>query len=167
MPAVIEVEGLRKSFRIPSVARRTIREHVFGALHPRTFEELRVLDGVSLPLRPNIGIHTQPISFIGLPVVAVPVQTWGPWNAPLENNCGDMAGFAYPFAKTRFQRMMTGDPRPSLEERYHSRAEFIQKITDVAQKLVRDGYLLPPDADVVVANARTASGSIPERTEKK
>lgn len=32
-----------------------------------------VLDGVELPVRPNIGIHTQPISFIGLPVVAVPV----------------------------------------------------------------------------------------------
>src|SRR5712672_340360 len=31
------------------------------------------LDGVDLPVRANIGIHTQPISFIGLPVVAVPV----------------------------------------------------------------------------------------------
>jgi len=30
-------------------------------------------DGVELPVRANIGIHTQPISFIGLPVVAVPV----------------------------------------------------------------------------------------------
>ncbi|MGC2086484.1 MAG: AtzE family amidohydrolase, partial [Bradyrhizobium sp.] len=28
---------------------------------------------VEMPVRPNIGIHTQPISFIGLPVVAVPV----------------------------------------------------------------------------------------------
>jgi Asp-tRNA(Asn)/Glu-tRNA(Gln) amidotransferase A subunit family amidase len=27
-----------------------------------------------MPLRPNIGIYTQPISFIGLPVVAVPVS---------------------------------------------------------------------------------------------
>jgi aspartyl-tRNA(Asn)/glutamyl-tRNA(Gln) amidotransferase subunit A len=26
-------------------------------------------------LRPNIGIYTQPVSFIGLPVVAVPVPT--------------------------------------------------------------------------------------------
>lgn len=34
-----------------------------------TFE----LDSVELPVRANIGIHTQPISFIGLPVVAVPV----------------------------------------------------------------------------------------------
>ena len=29
--------------------------------------------GVEMPLRPNIGIFTQPISFIGLPVVSVPV----------------------------------------------------------------------------------------------
>ena len=32
-----------------------------------------VLDGVEMPVRANIGIHTQPISFIGLPVVVVPV----------------------------------------------------------------------------------------------
>jgi 1-carboxybiuret hydrolase len=32
-----------------------------------------VLDGVSLPVRPNIGVFTQPISFIGLPVAAAPV----------------------------------------------------------------------------------------------
>ena len=30
-------------------------------------------DGIELPVRANIGIHTQPISFIGLPVVAVPI----------------------------------------------------------------------------------------------
>ena len=32
-----------------------------------------MLDGVAMPLRANIGIYTQPISFIGLPVAAVPV----------------------------------------------------------------------------------------------
>lgn len=36
-----------------------------------------VLDGVEMPLRPNMGIFTQPISFIGLPVVAVPVWPGG------------------------------------------------------------------------------------------
>ena len=35
------------------------------------------LDGEKVPLRPNIGIYTQPISFIGLPVVAVPVMVPG------------------------------------------------------------------------------------------
>jgi 1-carboxybiuret hydrolase len=34
-----------------------------------------VLDGKEMPLRPNIGVYTQPISFIGLPVAAVPVMT--------------------------------------------------------------------------------------------
>src|SRR3569833_599957 len=40
---------------------------------PKLGQENFVLDGVELPVRANIGIHTQPISFIGLPVVAVPV----------------------------------------------------------------------------------------------
>jgi AtzE family amidohydrolase len=40
---------------------------------PKLGQSTFVLDGVELPVRANIGIHTQPISFIGLPVVAVPV----------------------------------------------------------------------------------------------
>jgi aspartyl-tRNA(Asn)/glutamyl-tRNA(Gln) amidotransferase subunit A len=38
-------------------------------LGQRTF----LLNGREAPLRPNIGLYTQPVSFIGLPVVAVPV----------------------------------------------------------------------------------------------
>src|SRR5580700_6881794 len=40
---------------------------------PKLGQATFVLDGVEMPVRANIGIHTQPISFIGLPVVAVPV----------------------------------------------------------------------------------------------
>jgi 1-carboxybiuret hydrolase len=40
---------------------------------PRIGDLTFVLDGVEMPVRPNLGIYTQPISFIGLPVVAVPV----------------------------------------------------------------------------------------------
>jgi len=40
---------------------------------PRVGQQTFVLDGVELPVRPNLGIYTQPISFIGLPAVAVPV----------------------------------------------------------------------------------------------
>jgi AtzE family amidohydrolase len=36
-------------------------------------QQTMMLDGVEVPLRPNIGIFTQPISFIGLPVAVVPV----------------------------------------------------------------------------------------------
>ena len=44
-----------------------------AATAPAIGQKTFVLDGVELPVRPNIGIYTQPISFIGLPVVAVPV----------------------------------------------------------------------------------------------
>jgi aspartyl-tRNA(Asn)/glutamyl-tRNA(Gln) amidotransferase subunit A len=40
---------------------------------PRIGQQTMQLDGAEVPLRPNIGIFTQPISFIGLPVVVVPV----------------------------------------------------------------------------------------------
>jgi aspartyl-tRNA(Asn)/glutamyl-tRNA(Gln) amidotransferase subunit A len=40
---------------------------------PKLGQVMFKLDGVETPLRPNMGIYTQPISFIGLPVVAVPV----------------------------------------------------------------------------------------------
>jgi 1-carboxybiuret hydrolase len=40
---------------------------------PKIGQQTFTLDGVEMPLRPNVGIYTQPISFIGLPVAAVPV----------------------------------------------------------------------------------------------
>jgi len=40
---------------------------------PKIGQQTFTLDGVELPLRPNLGLYTQPISFIGLPVVAAPV----------------------------------------------------------------------------------------------
>jgi aspartyl-tRNA(Asn)/glutamyl-tRNA(Gln) amidotransferase subunit A len=67
--------------------RRWYREQVLGLFEsvdailapatpfpaPRIGQQTMRLDGAEVPLRPNIGIFTQPISFIGLPVVAVPV----------------------------------------------------------------------------------------------
>jgi 1-carboxybiuret hydrolase len=46
---------------------------VTPSVAPRIGQQTFMLEGVETPLRPNIGIYTQPISFIGLPVVAVPV----------------------------------------------------------------------------------------------
>ena len=44
---------------------------------PRIGQKTFVLGGKELPVRPNLGIFTQPISFIGLPVVSVPVWLEG------------------------------------------------------------------------------------------
>ena len=40
---------------------------------PKLGQQSFILDGVELPVRANMGLYTQPISFVGLPVVAVPV----------------------------------------------------------------------------------------------
>jgi aspartyl-tRNA(Asn)/glutamyl-tRNA(Gln) amidotransferase subunit A len=44
---------------------------------PEIGQKSFVLDGKEMLVRPNIGIYTQPISFIGLPVVAAPIPTPG------------------------------------------------------------------------------------------
>ncbi len=44
---------------------------------PRLGQKTFVLDGREMPVRPNLGVFTQPISFIGLPVCTVPVWTSG------------------------------------------------------------------------------------------
>ncbi|MBX3502276.1 MAG: AtzE family amidohydrolase [Alphaproteobacteria bacterium] len=44
---------------------------------PSLGQKTMSIAGVEMPVRANLGIFTQPISFIGLPVVAVPVQRPG------------------------------------------------------------------------------------------
>jgi 1-carboxybiuret hydrolase len=44
---------------------------------PRLGQKTMVLDGCEMLVRPNLGLYSQPLSFIGLPVVSVPVWTPG------------------------------------------------------------------------------------------
>jgi amidase/aspartyl-tRNA(Asn)/glutamyl-tRNA(Gln) amidotransferase subunit A len=40
---------------------------------PKIGQEMIEVDGAMLPVRPNLGVYTQPISCIGLPVIAAPI----------------------------------------------------------------------------------------------
>jgi 1-carboxybiuret hydrolase len=42
---------------------------------PRIGQDRMVLDGVEVPARASLGLFTQPLSFVGLPVLSVPVRT--------------------------------------------------------------------------------------------
>ena len=44
---------------------------------PKLGQVMMTIGGVELPVRANLGLFTQPISFIGLPVVAVPTRKAG------------------------------------------------------------------------------------------
>lgn len=78
---VTQAQKLRAWFRAQVNA--IFREHdvliapATPCFAPKTGSKILTLDGVDLPLRANIGVYTQPISFIGLPVVAVPVWLKG------------------------------------------------------------------------------------------
>ena len=76
-PLVVQAQKFRRWYREQALR---VFERVDAILAPATpttapliGQKTFVLDGEELLVRPNIGVFTQPISFIGLPVVVVPV----------------------------------------------------------------------------------------------
>ena len=68
----------------------------------------------------------------------------------------DRDGSYVPFAKTKAEREASGDPRPSIEERYGSRAAYVAKVKAAADALVAERLLLPADAAAYVAAAEAS-----------
>ena len=62
-------------------------------------------------------------------------------------------GMFIPFAKTRAERDKNGDPRPSIEERYPTRADYLSRFKAAAQKLHEDGFLLEEDVTRLIERA--------------
>ena len=96
---------------------------------------------------------------IRLPAIAVPLATYTGWNVrhadiggpgQVLSPGGTVVGGAIPFAVTRAERTASGDPRPSIEERYGSRDEYLARVREHAETLVLQGYVLAEDVDVLV-----------------
>jgi hypothetical protein len=87
-----------------------------------------------------------------LPVeVAVPLATHTGWNlrraeVGAEMHLVNLMGSYIPFPKTKADRLKTGDPRLSIEERYGSFEEYRNRIAEKAAEYVKAGYLLEEDA---------------------
>jgi alpha/beta hydrolase family protein len=101
-------------------------------------------------LIPQVDKDGNETSGIRLPDQVEPIATYTGWNlrdpktgAP--DAMYDMVGSMIPFARTRAEREKSGDPRPSIEERYQSRDEYLRKVEGAAQPLVRQGLLLERD----------------------
>ena len=89
--------------------------------------------------------------------IAVPVGTNTGWNlypagARGKDLCG-LTGSFFVFAKTRDERLASGDPRRSLEERYGDHAGFVQAVRRAADEAVAQRTLLAEDADVIIKMA--------------
>jgi Alpha/beta hydrolase domain len=65
----------------------------------------------------------------------------------------NLQGSFIPFAATRAERIATGDPRLSMEERYPSKEAYIAAFRKAADDLVAERYLLPEDADLLIRRA--------------
>src|SRR5262249_60405326 len=101
------------------------------------------------------------VAGIRLPPIAVPLATHTGWNLyrPQPDTLCDLAGSYIPFAKTKAEREAIGDPRPSLEERYGSRALYVSRARTAAHAPERERPLMPADADPPV-QAAAASGRL-------
>ncbi len=97
-------------------------------------------------------------SGIRLPEIAVPLATYAGWNyrdksigAP-HRLAGEIGSYI-PFARTKAERERAGDPRPSLEERYRNRDEYLGKYAAAAIDLVNRRYLLAEDVADLLTHA--------------
>ncbi len=87
---------------------------------------------------------------VRLPSIAVPLGTYTGWNLRhreigAENQLLSLMGSYIPLPRTAAERRATGDPRPSLQERYGSFAAYRTAFETAARQLVEQGFLLPED----------------------
>jgi hypothetical protein len=96
------------------------------------------------------------VAGVRLPPITVPLGTYTGWNVYREQRCElcDRDGSLIPFARTSTERDAAGDPRPSLEERYGSRENYIARVEAAAAALVADRLLLRADAAAYINAAR-------------
>jgi hypothetical protein len=86
-----------------------------------------------------------------------PLGTYLGWNIVadgfFEGQICNYAGGMIPFATTRAERLASGDPRLSLEERYTDHDGYVDAVKSAAAKAVAAGFLLPADADELIRQA--------------
>jgi len=97
------------------------------------------------------------IAGIRLPDIAVPLATYTGWNeysAPYPTGeLADRDGSYLTFATTRSARESSGDPRPSIAERYADQAAYVAAVKAVVDALVKERLLLHDDAEAYLERA--------------
>ena len=98
---------------------------------------------------------------IRLPAVAAPRATFTGWalRAPAFGgpDLCDAAGQQIDFPATRDERLASGDPRPSLEERYPDSQIYVDAVASAAQDLAGERLLLDEDVERIVREAETTA----------
>jgi len=156
-PAVPDGGATVRAPQHPRVARRLDFGREFESFGMATREPPTIL-GAYPVLVPQVDSDGIDLGGIRLPEVAAPLATLTGWNlrAPETGAPEEMASYAgsiFPFARTKQERERTGDPRPSLEERYASREEYVKRVGAAADELVLARFLLSQDRGAAVERA--------------
>ena len=90
--------------------------------------------------------------------IAVPLGTYFPWNLRIGQDGGsfeltNFRGTFIPLPKNEIARTANGDPRPSIEQLYKSKSQYLLRIKAEATKLVYAGFLLSRDQPYVTKRA--------------
>jgi hypothetical protein len=115
--------------------------------------------GAPLPLLvPAVDEDGNDRAGIRLPDIAVPLATYTGWNfrKPEIGSPGELVsllGSSIFFPKTRAARASAKDPRRSIEERYRSQEDYLAKVEQAADALVKAGYLLVDDEPRILQRA--------------
>ncbi|MBK3573641.1 hypothetical protein JHN63_07395 [Streptomyces sp. MBT65] len=145
-----------------------------SALRPYGPNELYAVDRSAVPpvadrsrrytvLVPAVDADGNETAGVRAPMVSVPLGTYSGWNtrAPGQGHGAlhEFSGSTFPFAATEDERLITGDPRPSVEKRYGDAAGYVARIRAAAEVLV-ERRLLPAE-DVERAVSAAADWSAP------
>ena len=113
---------------------------------------------IRLPQTDAIGIHLAGVHQIES---RVPLGTSTGWNIRSPAHRGPnlcvLTGSYFPFAATKAERLLSGDPRPSLQETYVNHDGFVNAVRAAARELVRERFLLEADADADVDAAEASN----------
>jgi hypothetical protein len=109
-------------------------------------------------LVPQVDADGNELAGIRVPEISVPLATTTGWNFRAERvgnptTIVALLGSYLPFSRTKAERDARRDPRPSIEERYKGRDDYLQRIRSAADALVKERLILEQDVEDVVQRA--------------
>jgi hypothetical protein len=163
------------SIGFPAIPGQPLPDGVFVPLYDYDFGQAFKYDDVSgvmaaqppavrqvLPqLVPKVDADGNEIAGVRSVLLEVPLGTYTGWN-PLargffKGQIQSLGGGYIPFTKTKAQRLASGDPRLSLEERYGTHDAYVARVKEAARRQVAERFLLQEDADRLVDQAEKSA----------
>jgi hypothetical protein len=116
------------------------------------------------PLVPKLDADGNELGGIPSLLHRVPLGTYTGWNpvpaGALKGHQRQLQGGYIPFARTKAERLASGDPRLSIEERYPNADAYYQEAQKQADLMVKRRYLLQEDATRLLAQIKSETAAL-------